>query len=53
MADGVGKMLVSFMNFTVQKGGLKEFKFWATMSSISRRSVHMNYFTAVCWLIMF
>ena len=50
---GARKVFVRFVNFMVKRGEMKELKFWAAMSSISRRGVQMDYFTEVSWLVMF
>ena len=46
------KCLCDCLNFTTERGDMTELKFWVVMSSISRGSVHMDYFTEICWLDM-
>ena len=45
-------MLARLVHFTVKGVDLREHKFQATVSGISRRGVQMSIFTEACWLDM-
>ena len=53
MCQGVRKMIVLFVNFVVERGDMKELKFRAATSIISRQGVQMDFLAEVCWLAVF